>query len=434
MKELRTGGMCALIIFLSKRVMELLLNGLNGMEAESRPRLLEIGATPIVNKDHDPNCMTSYTAELVGRLKNHVHAGDFTSVFSTVQRLIRDGDCVDKVVIEHVIDLGLNHVVNYKDSIKVGLLLLEVINKGSAINNYTSDTRTAFAIRTGLIEMCLNFIKRFADHESFWDDSGLHMHGLIVCMFQSISRVSLHQKTAKAIESVKRSTNNEKNVVKLMANLMIDGTSCMRNSIECRALVIIAMSIIGNLGSYCCQCNKQLSKTQVKLCNGCGRMSYCSRACQREDWLSGHNLSCCKRGTHETAGQFQGRIQPAEIPPEERAAAKLKEIEINMNMIHLKLFLDNSETILSQASDLDIPLFDCVVAFDLRNCCPALKVKVMEYTESFDSEDGIIGFEKSRSKDNIMCVYYSNIYIGEVEEELAMQRFFPHEWLKKQSK
>ena len=74
------------------------------------------------------------------------------------------------------------------------------------------------------------------------------------------------------------------------------------------------------------------------------------------------------------AGQFQGRYLPETIPSKRRAAAKLKELEKNMNMIQLKLFLDNAESILRQANALDTPLHDCVVSFDLRECPPTVEV------------------------------------------------------------
>ena len=415
-KELRTGGMiCTGIILLSRRVIELLLND-DDMEEERRIQLLEtIGTSPIVNKEYDPSCMTSYTAELVRRLKNHAYAGDFTSVFGSVRRLMGDGDCVDKEVITEVIDLGLNHVGNYEDSLKVGMLLLEVINQGSAINKYTSDTRTAFAIRAGLIDMCLGFMNRFGKHESFEDD-GMPMHGIIRWIFNGINNVSLHKKTAKAIR---------RNISETMLLQLEEVT----NNSEGKKLFDMLKSILYLNRAYCYRCNKSLSRTEVKQCNGCHRMTYCSRVCQEQDWSNGHSVTCCKAINNENIGTFQGRDYPEEVPDDRRAAAKLKEIEINMNMIHLKLILDNSENIMTQAKGFGIPLGDCVVHFDLRECPPG--VMVFKYTNSICSADDIEVFEKSRSKDNIMCVYHSNIYIRGVEEELAMQRFFPHEWLMK---
>lgn len=95
---------------------------------------------------------------------------------------------------------------------------------------------------------------------------------------------------------------------------------------------------------------------------GCHGMVYCSRACQKEDWLNGgHKLACCKSFTYDLAGQFQGRCVPLTEPENERAATKMKELETNLNMIQLRLFVDNSETILSQAKALGLPLYDCIL-------------------------------------------------------------------------
>ena len=199
------------------------------------------------------------------------------------------------------------------------------------------------------------------------------------------------------------------------------------NNAQSKQLLDMVKSILDISGFHCCQCNKSLSKTEVMECNGCHRMTYCSKACQTDDWFNGHSLTCCKSYTDETAGQFQGRFIPKEIPSDERAAAKLKEVEINMNMVQLKLFLDNSDTILAQAEDLGIPLHDCVVYFHL---CP-LSVDVDNYVECFHPEMRR-GFEESRSKKNITCCYDSYISYGDREWEIVFSRsFFPHEWLTK---
>ena len=187
-------------------------------------------------------------------------------------------------------------------------------------------------------------------------------------------------------------------------------------------------------GAYCCHCNKPLGRKAMKRCNGCNCMTYCSNACQKDDWLNGHNVACNKHYTVEQLGKFQGRCWPLKEPESERAAAKLEALEQNFNMIQLKLFLDNAETILSQASSLDIPLHDCIVHFDFRDC--PLSVKVLRYSEFYESQEERRGFEEGRSKENITCHYFSTIFNGELLASgraplIAMQRFYPHEWLAK---
>ena len=159
-------------------------------------------------------------------------------------------------------------------------------------------------------------------------------------------------------------------------------------------------------------------------CNGCGRMSYCSRACQKEDWLYGHKQACC---SSPTMGQFRGRYIPKTTPENERTATKMKELETNLNMVQLKLLVDNSDTILSQASSLKIPLCDCVVRFDLREF--PLTVLVVKYTDVCVTQEQIEVFEKTRSKENITCSYCTFYHCGNSEDKVVMQGIYPHEWL-----
>ena len=161
----------------------------------------------------------------------------------------------------------------------------------------------------------------------------------------------------------------------------------------------------------------------------CVCLSVCVRAhVTRDDWLNGHKLTCCKPYTDENVGQFQGRLEPKTLPECPRIAAKLKELEINSTMIQLKLLADNSDTILSQASSLKIPLCDCVVRFDLREC--PLTVLVVRYTDVCVTPEQIEIFEKTRSKENITCSYCTNFFHrGNSEDKIVMQGIYPHEWL-----
>lgn len=101
--------------------------------------------------------------------------------------------------------------------------------------------------------------------------------------------------------------------------------------------------------------------------------------------------------------------------------------------VRLKLLLDNSKTILRQAKALGLHLSDCVVSFDLRYCPPIIMTE--SYTDWFNDPELKKVFEETRPKENIMCVYFSSIFYGELDEDgyipwVVMKRFFPHEWLK----
>ena len=204
-----------------------------------------------------------------------------------------------------------------------------------------------------------------------------------------------------------------------------------------RLLLDMVGSILDLNGTYCCWCNKLLSKTEAKQCNGCNHMTYCSRACQKEDWLNGHKITCNEQYTDEKVGQFQGRLLPVInklfVPKNEREAAKLEDLETNITEIQLKLFLDNAETILNKAISLDLDLCDCVVVFDLSYC--PMQISVLKYTDYYSINELLEGFKKSRSEENITCVYYSEILIGALGrcedkyDKIPLQRLFPHEWL-----
>ena len=389
------------------------------LTGEGRGLLKAIGSTPIVNRDYDPTCKVSYVEGLIHVVKKEGWERNGSNVFSfLIPHLIAETDDCDKGVIKEMIDLGANYVHDYAGAELVTRLASRMICiEISEEKVQPNDTRTAFAIRAGLIEMCLSFIERFYRHGSIINDDELFYFTHRV--FVIIHELFLHQKTAKAIRSKRRSI--EEKLVSLEGDVHISSNPM------CKELLDMVKSILRFSGSYCCRCNKSLSKTEVKQCNGCGTMVYCSKACQRDDWFNGgHKLACCKSFTNETAGQFQGRFLPSVVPDDNRDAKKMEDFDINMSMLQLKLFLDHSGLILTQAKALDIPLWDCVVRFDLRNYPPTMTI--LNYTDQFDKAETRIGFEKSRSKDNITCLYYSSIYIGD-RKGYVRQRLFPHKWL-----
>ena len=388
---------------------------------EGRNRVQAIGSTPIISKSYNPNCMVSYTAGLIRQLKT----GDFSSNFSIrvvltmIRVLVKDADCVDKGVISEVIDLGLNYVaIDYDKAYFVASLSLPMILENSVIENgYPNDTRAAFAVRSGLIDMSLSFIERFAEHASF-SVGHASMLCTIAKILVAVHSLSLHQKTAKAIRSKKAAIEER----------LIGSEQNISNNAKCKKLLGMVRSILNNSGFYCCRCNKSLSRTEVKQCDDCGCMTYCSRACQKKDWLNGHNVTCNKPPTSENLGLFQGRAWLETIPKSPRIVAKLEEFETNLTMIQLKLFLANSEAIMNQASSLNLPFCDCVVVFDLRVCPSTITIK--KYTEYYSNSVELNGFECSRSKENISCVYRSCFYNGDLGRvRLATRRLFPHAWL-----
>ena len=405
------------------------------LTTECKILMWSIGTTPIVNREYDQTCITSFNEGFIHRTKELREGVNLCHELMLLQVLVTDIDCVDKGVITALIDFGLNFTSDYNSSAIVAGLSSYCLKQ--------SDTRVSFAIRSGLIEMCLNFIERFG-RVDFFKEGEPSFCRCLENIFITINTVSLHQKTAKAIKSKKIEIQGALARLERKSKVeraLAGRTNDMNDDEDDRnrSLLDMIRSITDLSGSYCCRCSKPLTRTEVKQCNGCHRMTYCSKACQREDWLNGHSIACCKTYTDEKVGQFQGRLQPTIneqfMPENERDAAKLKELESNIAMVQLKLFLENAETILNQAISLDLPLHDCVVRFDLRACPPA--ITLCKYSEFFYLE-ATKDFEETRSEENITCVYASHIYTGVVDMRgdvlgdvplLIMQRLFPHEWL-----
>ena len=436
--SIKSMGMEAEIAKLGRSLIRLLLAHAGTLKDEKgnltglvKERLQTIGSAPIISKTYDANCMVSYVLSFIRRIKTDGWRDD--TDFSNLQFLI-DSDCVDKGVMKEVIDLGYACIENTRGYNEYVFVLLSRVSAAMLCSGievgvrvqFISDTRTAFAIRTGLIEMSLDILEHYAKH---YPSTAVSILDYMWHLFNHIYIVSLHKKSAKAI-SHKRSSIEEK-LVRLEENMNITSNE------EYKKLLESARSIISMNGSYCCRCNKPLTRTEVKECNGCHRMAYCSRACQEEDWFNGgHKLACYKSYTDETAGQFQGRYWPRTTPDDERAAAKLEDLEKNITMVQLKLFLENSDTILAQAKGLGIPLYDYIVKFDLCKFPPA--VVVARYTIVFDTSESKKGFEETRSKKNITCSYISYMFNGDLNKarkvpHLVMQRLFPHEWLMKKA-
>ena len=385
---------------------KLVIMAADNEQTEDGKNLLEtIGTTPIISKHYDSSCMVSYVTGLMRHIRVDGFKKEQQRAISILQHLIVDAECVDKGVIGEVVSFEITDPSD--DWLPV---IARISYHMLLIKGHPSDTRVSFAIRAGLIELCLSFIQRHARR------SVPLLFKYINNILAVVNRVSFHQKTAKAIRSKKT------NIEELLRS---EKNTEITNNVHCKKLIDMLRYILDLNASYCCRCNKPLDRMDVKECNGCHRLIYCSRACQREDWSNGHKLTCCKTYTIDLVGQFQGRILPV-VPSNGREAAKLEELEMNITKIQLKLFLDNSETILNQASSLGIHLFDCIVYFDLREYPATVTIK--NYNEDFRPGMKKI-FEYGRSKENITCIYRSYIYISSVTGDLIMQRLFPHEWM-----
>ena len=249
-------------------------------DIECIERLAIIGSTPLVSKRYDVSSMLSYTSELIQHvLTEDWERSELRTCFTTLLVLINEVDCVDKAVITKLICFG-TIASDYEIAEHVAKLSLLILIQKPHMNPV--DARVAFAIRVGLIDMCLGFIGRFGIGSAVLLNFDLLER--IEQVFKLIYEISLHQKTAKAIKHQR--VKIEEKLVRLQQNTDITKPQSKR-------VLGMLRSVLDISGRFCYQCNKSLTKTEVMECNGCHRVTYCSRECQREDWLNGHSVTCC---------------------------------------------------------------------------------------------------------------------------------------------
>ncbi|MDB4430463.1 hypothetical protein N9140_00735, partial [bacterium] len=145
-------------------------------------------------------------------------------------------DCIDKEVITEILDFGINFTNDYEWSLNMCKLANDMLlrqSKSKANNEFKlpNDSRVAFAIRAGLIEMCLDCIDRFLE-----EDISQQLGRNLSYILRKVHNVSFHWKTAKAIRS-KRSTIEEKLV-------RLEQKSNIANNVKCKELLDIVSSIL----------------------------------------------------------------------------------------------------------------------------------------------------------------------------------------------
>jgi len=154
-----------------------------------------IGAIQITLPD---NSIVSFVVGLIRRMTIQFEK----EYLSTLHHLIVDGDCVDKSVIVGMVDFGvrLAECEEAITSVVFFPMVFSMLFQGSKVSKEKlSDTRVAFAIRQGLIGMCLSFIERFGDQISNQSDNTRMMFRYVEGIFKALHDAALHKKTWKAI-------------------------------------------------------------------------------------------------------------------------------------------------------------------------------------------------------------------------------------------
>ena len=302
---------------------------------EDRSALGVIGETPAVNREHDPTCKVSFAVGVIHLLKEERSEWYFT----ILNNLICRADCVDKTIIREVIDYGLNFTTSCDEAVRVLRLILGCITTGSG-NKIPSDSRVAVAIKAGLIQLCLDLTTKFLQ------DKGAI--SFLECILKHCYRVSLHKKSARAIGELRAYIVEELACCNCEASGSNKDVNLVTQMIQC----------ITDLNTILCpQCDEQIARSNIYLCNGCKRTAYCSNECQAKAWHGSWHEHMCKMGKTTLT---------------QKSAEDLK---TNMYMAQKSILLRHKDTILAQLSSLETELRDSLVLFDLRQCPPVIDVR-----------------------------------------------------------
>ena len=370
---------------------------------DAKKMLGDIGSVPIVSRAYDPYCKVSLVGGIIRRMKK---SGVLRKYFQSLSSLIKYADCVDKDVITEMIDYGYNFTSQYEDADAITHLICSMITKkmedGSQQPN---DSRTAFAIRAGLLEYCTSMIARFGG-----DKNARDIMGNVSSILQIVYFLSFHKKTSKAIGAKRRHLISERE--RLKENQQVAN----ERSNECNLALSIIQSIIAITSTNCFVCNKETERKDMKTCVACKSVCYCSEECQRKDWRKKHEMTC------KTFIDGKDKLH-SPLSSNERDTAKLKGLRKNIRMTQKRLFLEHANTIRLQMAAKQSPRSEYIVHFDL--CQRPLVVTVIHERKALE--------EKSISDENIMCVYQSPFFSNSNElgpgRSLSVCNLFPREWL-----
>jgi len=368
--------------------------------------------TPVVSRAYNPKCNVYFILGMIRMLKN-VNSDDsidrrnyFDTLLIVFTSLMFTADCVDNVVIEEVIDLGRRFTNNIDDAMSISKLSFSMLVRKEHGNMYPIDKRIAFVIKSGMLEMCFEFITRFECVQLIAPDPSrdelmirFRMMEALVCIAELIQDVALHQKTAKAIR------DHRSQIMEALSSLSIQAET--EQSLQ--YFEILSSVIDLNEGS-CSRCNKPIDWRTALFCAGCRRVAYCGLKCQKKDWKHGTHSSNCSFLTQFGLTTFEVKSS--------RNISKLTGLRNNIVTSQKKLFLRHEVELSSQLLTY-VDRSDYIAVFDLSN--KQEPISVVHYHDQFTcnccKQNSRKWFEDFRSPDKIICLFVSHVLNGEMDED-----------------
>jgi hypothetical protein len=391
-----------LIVIGNKRDATELDNELNPSASQNGMHTIRtIAKTPLVSKAYDPDCKVNYFVGMIRMLK-HVDSRESADQKDHFAALIMLTDCFDNDAIEEVIELGRKFATNIVDAMRISNISFCMLVRKVQGNVHPIDKRIAFAIKSGLFEMCFELLARFECDPSVrliaCDAKRDELIEYLVEIADIIRAVALHQNTSKAIRD--RQSHIMQSLTPLVPQLKSE------QSVQ---FVEILSSIMDLNEGSCSHCNEPIEWRTALFCGGCRRVAYCGEKCQKEDWRHGSHSSHCSF-LARSADVF--RLTTFEFKSS-RNKSELTGLRNNIVTSQKKLFLRHEGSIFQF---LSFPVqSDHIVLFNLSN--KQQPIGLIHYHDQFTCSKQRAWFEDFRSSDKIICVFASGVFNGEFDED-----------------
>jgi hypothetical protein len=231
------------------------------------------------------------------------------------------------------------------------------------------DTEVSYAVRNGLIELCLQSLAKSNVHVCEIDS-----------LFSTVGMTVLQPKTLKAIK--KRASIIREALHKFRGHVPQAQVDHVIGLLD-KASLSTAPAVIGlcsDMMEACRWCLKTLEKDKAKHCAGCNRAAYCSRKCQLRDWKQGsHKLDCKSMRTSD--------LKHLDAGLSEKEASRARQFEEELSVSGAVLFSNNIPKILLQASARGFNILECIVALDF--CALKPKIEIMSREEFLEGLEGL---------------------------------------------
>jgi hypothetical protein len=363
-----------------------------------------IAKIPVVSRVYDPECNVNYVVGLIRLLKNvKSNVGDRWSHFDILSLFTNNAHHVDNGIIAEVIELGSKFIANIDEASDILRISYSVLVRGAQRYVFPIDKRIAYAIKSGLLEMCFEFITRFECDTSVQliphGRSRDEMMDGLVCIADIIQAVAFHQNTSKAIR------DRRSQIMEALNSLLTKVQS--KQSIKFVDILSSVMEL--NEGS-CSHCNKTIEWRTALFCEGCRRVAYCGVKCQKEDWRYGSHSSDCSLLARSADVILLTNIDVKSS----RNILELTGLRNNIVTSQKQLFLRHKVSISSQL--LTSPdQSDYIAVFNLSN--EQEPIIVHHYHDEFTCSKQRAWFEQLRSPGKVICMYTSQVLNGELDEE-----------------